>query len=128
MSAVAEAACDELGKGSGAVADLVLAIGLDLAKGLRATFWHEDRVVAKAALAARRPDEPARSLAAEQLEIAVGPGERQHRDKGGAPVAVAEFALHPRHGGTEILGRARPAGRVHARRAVECRDDEAGIV
>src|SRR6516162_1165635 len=109
-SAVPEADFDELGEGMGAVADDVFASGLDLAKGFRATFRHKDRVVAKAALAARWPDETARSLAAEEFETAVGPGERQHRDKGGAAIAVAELALHARHRRTKILGRAGPAG------------------
>src|SRR6516164_10989553 len=106
----------------------MLLSGVDLAESRDTAFRHEDRIIAKAALAARRPDELARDLAAEELEIAIGPSECQHRDEPGTPIPVAELAVHALQGNAEILGGTRPAGGVDARSAPKLTDDEAGII
>ncbi len=55
--------------------------GVHLAEGDVVAVGHEDRVVAEAVLPARRPDEPAVDLAAEQVGAAVGEGEGEDRDE-----------------------------------------------
>ncbi len=55
-----EARLDQLAEGLGAMADLMLALGIHLAKGLAAPIGQEHGVIAEAALAPRRPDEAAR--------------------------------------------------------------------
>ena len=74
----------------------MLLSGVDLAESCDTAFRHENRVIAKAAFAARRPDELARDLAAEELEIAIGPSECQNRDELGTPVPVAELTRRQR--------------------------------
>src|SRR6202011_3257776 len=122
--AVLEAAFDKLGEGAGAVTDPMFLCRLDFAEGRLPALGHEHRVVAEAALAARRPDQGSCDLAAEQVEIAVAPGERQHRDEEGAAVLLAEFAMHALHRDAKILGRAGPARGIDPRRAAQSRDDE----
>src|SRR3546814_3189691 len=48
----------------------------------------EDRIIAKTQRAARRPGQAARRPALENLGMAVGPGEREGADEGGAAVDV----------------------------------------
>ena len=71
---------------------------------------HEHRIIAKALVAARRPDRRAVDPADEGLGVAVRPGEAQCGDEPGAPIrGVAHLAVHPRHRGGKILGGPRPA-------------------
>src|SRR4051812_39021871 len=108
-----EARGDELGEGVGAVADAVLLVRLDLAEGEGPALGDEHRVVAEAAVAARRPDQVPVDLAAEGLGVSVGPGERERRDEMGAPVRLAlQLRLDAGHRDREILGRPRPARRI----------------
>src|SRR5512143_3950443 len=83
-----EAGRDQQAEGLGPMADGMLADGIHLAEGLAAALGQEDRVVAEAALAARRPDEAPVDMALEALDMAVGPGERERADEMGAPVGV----------------------------------------
>src|SRR5579862_5335601 len=107
-------------EGVGAVADAVLQFGVHFAEGFVVAIRHEHRVVAEAARPARRPDETSMRLAAKGGFLAIRPGEREDRDEMGAPVLLsAEFRLHPRHRGAEILPRPGPARRIDARRAAK---------
>lgn len=102
------------------MADGVLGCGLHLAEGLAAAFRYEDRVIAEAARATRRKDEVAMHLAAEDFDVAVGPGERQCRDERGAPIGMAgKRDLDPPHRRGEIPVRPRPARRIDAGCAAE---------
>src|SRR5262249_24924603 len=97
VSTAPQAALDERSECAGAMADLVFFGRLHLAKGLDPTFGHKHRVIAKTALAARRPDQRAGNLAAEKFHMLVGPAESQHRDEARAAVAVGEVPVHPFH-------------------------------
>jgi hypothetical protein len=100
-----------------------------LAERCAFALGHEHRIVAETLGAARRPDQAAAHLAAKSRDMPVGPGERQHRDEAGAPVAGAGKAfLHQRHGLGKIALRPGPARGIDAGRAVERRHDEAGII
>src|SRR5258707_1220529 len=80
---------DELAEGLGAVADRVFRVGVHLAESLRPALRQEHRIVAETTPATRRPDQHAVRLAAEDLDMAVGPGERQGSDEEGAAVGIA---------------------------------------
>src|SRR5215469_5514563 len=110
------------------MADLVLLRRVHLSKGLSPAQRHEYRVVAKAAVAPRRPGQRAGHLAAEELDTASGPGESEDGDEYRIAVLAAELLLDPLHRDIEILGRPGPARRVDPRSAAERRDDETGIV
>src|SRR5438105_1838427 len=99
-----------------------------LAERQGAAARHEDRVVAEAAIAPRRPDKAAVNLTAKQLDIAVRPGKGENRDERGARVSAAELAVDPLHRHPEILVGTGPAGGMNPGRAAEPRDGEAGIV
>src|SRR5690349_6117761 len=62
----------QLRKRAGAVAHLVLLLGLHLAEGDQVPVRHEHRIVAKALLAARRPRQRALDLALEHVARALG--------------------------------------------------------
>src|SRR5438477_12744984 len=122
---------DELPESYGAVRDFMLGIWVHFAKGHIMSFGQEHRIIAKAMFAARRPDERAMDLAFEILDMAVGPGNRQHADEmraslfrcGGAQ--GLKLLLDIAHGEGEIPGRARPAGRIDARIAAQSIDADA---
>src|SRR5207247_4626858 len=75
---------DQLPESYGAVRDFMLGIWVHFAKGHITSLGQEHRIIAKAMLAARRPDERAMDLAFEILDMAVGPGNRQHAYEMGA--------------------------------------------
>ena len=62
----------------------VLFLGGHLAEGLVMAFRQEDRIVAEALLAARRPDQLALGLAAEIFGVAVRPGQADDGDEAAA--------------------------------------------
>ena len=98
----------------------VLLVGGHLAEGARMAVRQEDRIVAEAGAAARRPDQRAVDAAFELFEMAVGPGEAERRDemrlalRGLGRAALLQQALDPRHRGGEILARPGPARRMNA--------------
>src|SRR5690242_10803475 len=60
------------------MADAVLKLRIEFAERLFIAHWHEHRVVAEAAFAARRPDEDAVDSPVERLGLTiVRPGDRQ---------------------------------------------------
>src|SRR5690606_693642 len=101
-------------------------------------LWLENRIVAVALVATRRPDEMALDLAAEIVRIAIRPGEAKHRDEAAtttfvrrcACLAQAVLGLPHRHreipaGTVWLLG---PIGGVDARLAVQRVDAQSRIV
>src|SRR5688572_11051090 len=98
----------------------------DLAKGPLIAIGNEHRVIAKAVLPARRPDERAVDAALEAFDRAVGPGNRQRADEVRVMPAVGtrclDFVPNTLHRAIEVavailvLG---PARRVDAGTAVE---------
>src|SRR3546814_1408902 len=82
----------------------------------------EHRVVAEAAVAARRPHRLAMHLPLHRFGVAVRPGEAEGAGEPGPPVAGAGSQQRRPdlfHCGSEILGRPGPARRVDARLASE---------
>ena len=70
----------------------------------------KDRVIAKAAIAARREDKLTAHDAYETFDVAIGPGERENTDEAGALVDFAvggrfslEAVLNLLHGRAEVL-------------------------
>jgi hypothetical protein len=106
---------DQPPEGLGPVRDLVLGVGIHLAKGLLASIGQEHRIIAEAAFAARRPDQRPMHLAFEILDMAVGPGDLEHADEmGAAPLwrrgaCGLQLFLDIAHGEREVFGRSRPA-------------------
>src|ERR1700731_1435136 len=121
-------ALDELGEGAGAVANAVLLDRVDFAEGQGCALRDEDRIVAKTSIAPRRPGEAAFDFSAKQFFAIAREGEGEDRNKSGAPVLVAEFAVNPFHGYLEIFGGAAPAGGVDPGSTAQHRHDETGIV
>ena len=126
----------ELAEGVGAVAHLVLHRGVELAERLLVADRHEHRVVAEAAVAARRPHERSVDPAVERLGLAVvGPGDRQRAGEvgGAAPRRARSLRLRARPFPSRASSRdcrprlppsARrkcPAGREAHRRTGRCR-------
>src|SRR3546814_18498388 len=72
----------------GAVADRMFFGRVDFRISQRLARRNEDRIIAKTQRAARRPGQAARRPALENLGMAVGPGEREGADEGGAAVDV----------------------------------------
>src|SRR5947207_1499359 len=113
-----EECIDEFPEGYGAVRDFMLGIWVHFAKSHITSLGQEHGIIAKATLAARRPDERAMDLAFEILDMAVGPGNRQNTDEMRAPLVRQSSApcrklfLHIAHSEGEILGRSCPAGRI----------------
>ena len=101
---------------------------IDLAEGHLVPVGDKHRIVAEAAFAARRPHEASVDLSAKSRDLALRPGQRQHRHEMGAFVPAAKFAPHALHRDPEILVRPGPARRVDAGSAVERRHDQPGIV
>ncbi len=61
--------------------------------------------------------------------MTVRPGQAERGNEPGTAILCrGHVAIHPRHGGGEILARPRPARRVHPGRAAQCRDTEPGII
>src|SRR6185503_7996410 len=113
-------------EGDGAVGHGQLLFRLHLAEGLGLAFRHEDRIIAKALVASRRPDQLAANDAFEAFDVSVRPGEREHTDETCTAVDFAirrslrlEAVLDLLHGDAEILVRPGPARRVNARRSCE---------
>src|SRR4051812_3462287 len=73
----------QLAKCIGPVAHRMLRVRLHLAEGLLMPCRHEDRIVAEAVLAARRPDEGAVDAAFEPFAMAVGPAQGEGADEMG---------------------------------------------
>ena len=121
----------QLAEGSRAMADGVLASGSISPKVCVMAVGHEDRVVAEAVCAARRPHQGPVDLAFDGLDMAVGPGERQRADETCAAVVrlptLPSRRPAPWRRAKSAL-RARPARRIDAGRAVQRRDREPGIV
>src|SRR3546814_7924940 len=72
----------------GAVADRMFFGRVDFRISQRLARRNEDRIIAKTQRAARRPGQAARRPALENLGMAVGPGESEGADEGGAAVDV----------------------------------------
>src|SRR5215469_15366571 len=119
---------DELREGAGAMADPMLLRGIQFAEGQLSALRDEHRVVAETAIATRRPGKASRDLASEELGLAVSSRQREHGDKVGVAVFVADLLVNPLHRDPEVLCRAGPAGRIDPWRAAERRHDKAGIV
>src|SRR5918912_430722 len=92
-AAAASAAELDGGEGGGAVAEAGLLGRRHLAEGPAFAVGDEDRVVAEAAGAARLGRDLALDPALVERRPAVGPGEAQDRDEGGAAVGVIEAAV-----------------------------------
>src|SRR5271167_2221336 len=92
------------------------------------------RVVAKALVAAGRPDQRTRHAAFEFLGVAVRPGDTKRGNKmRGAPLgdggaAFSQFFFNRFHGSPEVLIRSSPPCRIDPRRTIKGVDREAGIV
>src|SRR5690242_10615144 len=109
---------DKLPECHRAVRDLMLGVGVHFTKGLAPALGQEHRIIAEAALAARRPDESAMHLAAEILDMAVRPGDREHAHEmrlaciGRCCAPSFELLLDIAHGKGEVLGWSGPACRI----------------
>src|ERR1700674_3757224 len=94
-----------------------------LAEPARKTVWNEDRIIAEAIGAARRKHEPPIDPTLEIFNEIIGPGESEGADEMRAPrlrrVRREQFPLDSRHRPGEILGSARPARGINARRAAQ---------
>ena len=94
----------------------------------------EHRIVTKALIAARRPNQRAVDAALEFLDVTIGPGHAQRGDEMRLAAlrrrraALAEFFLDRRHGPGKIPLGPGPARRMDTRRAVERIDHQARIV
>ena len=66
----------------------VLFLGAHLAEGAVEAVGQEQRVVAEAVVAARRPDDDAIDAALEVLDMAVGPGQAERGDEMRAPLSA----------------------------------------
>src|SRR3954454_6679345 len=95
-----------------------------LAEGAALAFGDEDGVVAESAAAARLGRDLAVDAALVERDLAVGPGQAQGSDEGGAAVGALEAAVALReavedaaHRGAEVAAWAGPVGGVDARRA-----------
>src|SRR5690348_2227908 len=98
-----EMALYEVGEGAGAVANPVLLLSVEFAKSQGSARRDKHRIVAETALAARRPDQASRNLAAEEFGPAIRPGEREQGDEHGVAVLVAELPVDPLHRNQEVL-------------------------
>ena len=140
-SALGKTRLRELEEGAGAVRQAaavrrqaVLLLARHLAEGAGLAVRQEQRIVAEAQGAARRPDHGAVHGRLELLDMAVGPGDAQRRDEMPAPAlgalgaALDQQALNLVHRETKILVRPGPARRVDAGLTVERIDREPGIV
>src|SRR5262245_6503233 len=100
---------DQLPESHRAMRDLMLGVGVYLAKSLVPAFGQEHRVIAEAPFAAGRPDERPMHLAFEILDMAVGPGDREHADEmrppqlGSVGAKRLQFLFDIAHGEREIL-------------------------
>ena len=121
---------------------------IHLAEGEVAARRHEHRIIAEAAVSARRPDERSVDPAFEPFAVAVRPAQGQSADEVGVPARVGtgglERFLDPAHRQAEIalpfdlsgpaFGRnpriagKRPAGREDPRTIAERLDAQAAIV
>ena len=122
-------------EGAAAVADGVLLGVRHLRRGARVAFRLEAGIVAVAAAAARRPDDAAVERAVHQLDMLVGPGQRQHAMEGGGArrvgvrhLARRKLVLDAAHADHGVPRRAFPVGGVEAGLAVERLYAQAGIV
>src|SRR5205823_1529906 len=123
--------CHEFGKGPGAVADVVLALRLHLAEGLRRPVGNEDRIIAEASCPARRKRQRAGYLALEDFGALARTGQRQGANEFRRMIVRAralQFALYARDGEIKILLRAGPARGTHTGCAVEGAHDKTRIV
>lgn len=117
------------------VADRVLGFRSEFRGRQRAAVGNEDRIVAKAVgparLAGQRPGEDARHRPlVPRLAVAIG-RQRERRDAdelGAAGADVAELAKHEAQVGLIVAVPARPAGREHARHAVQRVHAQARVV
>src|SRR5436305_13610211 len=82
---LSKAGGDQLCDGAGAMANPVLEIGVDFAKGMIVVLGDEYGVVAETALAPWRSSQYAMHLPTEQRLLAIRPGQRHHRDEVGLP-------------------------------------------
>src|SRR5580704_8782695 len=112
----------------------VFLVARHFAKSARLAVGQEHRIVAKALIAARRPDQGTVDLGLEVRDMTVGPRHAQRRDEMRLALfrcrcaTFVQFDLDGLHGAAEILFRASPARRMDSRRAVERIDHQAGII
>ena len=105
-----------------------------LAEGMVEAVGAEERIVAKAFIAARRPHRDAVDAALELLNVAIRPGETQRGDEmrttliGRFGAALDQERLNAVHGGAEILVGSRPARGMNPGLAPERIDNQTGIV
>src|SRR3546814_10418710 len=87
--AAIETPCHQPGERLGAVADRMLPSGVAFPEGQGMPVGDEHRVVAEAAVAARRPHRLAMHLPLHRFGVAVRPGEAEGAGEPGPPVAGA---------------------------------------
>ena len=109
-------------------------VGAHLPEGALKAVGLEQRIVAEALLAARRPHRDAVDAALEFFHVAVRPGETERGDEMAAPLfgrfraALDQQRLDFVHGETEILVGSGPARRMNAGLAAERIDHQAAVV
>src|ERR1700732_564494 len=112
----------------------MLLVARHLAEGAGMPVGQKNRIIAEAGCSAWRPYQRAVDAALELFRVAVRPGHAQRAHEmrlalvGPHGAVAAELVLDPAHGGSKILGLARPARRVNPRSAAERIDREAGII
>ena len=101
---------------------------IDLAERAGIAIGKKHRVVTEAFFAPGRPNQSSRNVALEYLAMTVRPGQGKGTDELRVAVRViADFRIHPRHCGIEVLFRPAPARGIDAGRAVQRIDSENGI-
>ena len=107
-------------------------VGVHFAEADVVAERHEHRVIAKALVPTRGPDERAVDPAFEGLDMPVGPGEGEGADEMGVMACIRPLGFDPiphlLHGERKVLGLPRPACGEEAGVAAERFDAQAAIV
>src|SRR5690606_27117840 len=126
-----ETGIDKLPERIGAMRHAVFRLRLHLAEGEFMAIGNEDRIIAEAVFATRRPGQFTIDTAFEIFDVSIRPGEGEAADEIGAGVAQTRLD----HAAPQLLEseikipcRAGPARGMDARRPVERVDAKAGII
>jgi hypothetical protein len=112
----------------------VLFLARHFAEGAGLPGRQENRIVAKAFVAARRPYDRTVDAGFEFFDMSVRPGDAQSRDemrvalRSRGSAAILKLLLDRFHGTAKILIRSGPACRINARGVIERIDHKTGIV